>query len=138
MPDDFPKATSDGVPLGATVRPIYMGRSVNTYPVSEAELRIISSLNSQVTARLSIATLLLGLAVSFWANAVFYTNLTPAGIVATYYLAPLLLVGSVGFGIAGWFARRSRSGEWDRIKSESAPINALAASHPLIAAPPKN
>ena len=136
MSDDYPKVTPDGVPLGATVRPVYMGRTVNTYPVSESELKIISSFNGQVTARFSIAALLLGLAVSFWANAIFYTELTPAGFVATCYLAPLLLVGSVGYAIAGWIARRNRSGEWERIRSESTPIEALAASRPLIATAP--
>src|SRR5258708_586066 len=101
MPNTTPDISPDGVPQGATMRPVYMGRVVNTYPVSDFELERISSLNAQVTTRCSVASLLVGLAANFLTNAIFSTSLTPAGILATYYIAPLLLAGAVGYGAAG-------------------------------------
>jgi len=131
-----PNIEPEGVPTGATMRPVYMGRVMNTYPVSDFELERISSLNAQVTARFSAASLLVGLAVSIWANAIFYTSLTPAGTLAAYYLAPLLFAGAAGYAVSGWIARRNRASEWQRIKSESSPVQSMAASRPLIASPP--
>ena len=118
------------------MRPIYMGRVVNTYPVSDFEMERISSLNAQVTTRCSVATLLLGLAANFLSNPIFSTSLTPAGVLATYYIAPLLLAGAGGYGIAAFIAWRNRASEWKKIKAESSPVQSMAASRPLIAPPP--
>src|SRR5262249_30953380 len=88
-PDDgTPK--SDGVPSGAVMDPIYMGRKMTTYPVSEPEMESISMLNTQTTVRFAVATLLFGLAASIWTNSIFNAALTPEARIATYYVAPLL------------------------------------------------
>jgi hypothetical protein len=131
MVRDTPTFSND-VPAGATMRPKYMGRTVTTYPVSEPEMEQISSLNGQVTARFSIATLLLGLAASIWANAIFYTDWTPAGQLASVYLAPLLLIFSIGYAISGFLARRHRVSAWERIKSEAQPVQTLAEAGGLM------
>ena len=133
MPDDYPNSSTGGVPSGATMQPLYMGRTVKTYPVSESEMQTISALNTQVTVRISVATLLFGLASSIWINAIFNAAMTPAGTVATYYVAPILLVFSVGYGISGYFSRRNSKAEWERIKTESVPVQSMAASVPMIA-----
>src|SRR5580658_2784235 len=100
------------VPSGATMRPLYMGRTMNTYPVSEPEMEHISSLSAQATARFAIATFLFGIGASIWVNAMFYKELTPEAIVATKYVAPLL----VGFGLfsaaAGCWAQYRRRSAW--------------------------
>ena len=104
MADGAPTIAGD-VPSGATMRPRYMGRIMNTYPVSEPEMEIISSLNAQAVVRFSAASLLLGLAASIWTNAVFYTALTPAGEVAVHYIAPILFFFSAGFAVGGVIAQ---------------------------------
>jgi hypothetical protein len=132
MADNFPKFIPDSVPLGATMRPLYMGRVVNTYPLSESELERISSLNDQVTARFSAASFLLALAVGIFSNAIFNDKLTPIAFVATVGLAPLLLCFSLGFGIGGFIARGKKSSAWEKIKADSAPVESMAASRPLL------
>lgn len=114
-------------------RPIYMGRIMNTYPVSDSEMKRISSVNDQVTVRCAVATLLFGLASSIWINAIFNAAMTPAGTVATFYIAPILLVFAIGYGIGGFVARRTSTSEWERIKTESAPVQSMAATVPMIA-----
>lgn len=116
---------SDDFPSGATMRPQYMGRTMTTYPVSEPEMEQISSLSAQITTRFSVATLLLGLAASIWTNAMFVTALTPAGQLASQYVAPLLLLFSFGFAIGGIIARRNRTSTWARIKSEALPVQSI-------------
>jgi hypothetical protein len=121
------------VPSGATMRPQYMGRVMNTYLVSEPEMENISSLSAQSTARFSISTLLLGLAASVWINAIFYSELTPDAKVACYYVAPLLLVFSAVFVIGGIWAQHKRRNAWQRIKDESIPLQAVTPARDLIA-----
>jgi hypothetical protein len=120
------------VPSGATMRPRYMGRVMNTYPVSEPEMEQISSLSAQATTRFSLSTFLVGIGASIWVNATFYTALTPEAKIATMYVAPLL----VGFGglsaFAGCWAQYKRRNAWARIKSESNPVQAVAATAELI------
>lgn len=105
---------------------------MTTYPVSEPEMEHISSLSSQVTTRFSVSTLLLGLASSIWINAMFYTQLTPIAYVASLYLAPLLLVGSVGYAIGAFWARRNRTSAWERIKSDAEPVHTVAEAGGLM------
>lgn len=120
------------VPSGATMRPRYMGRTMNTYPVSEPEMEHISSLSAQATARFSIATFLIGIGGSIWVNATFYAELTPEAKVATTYVAPLL----VGFGaisaLAGCWAQWCRRSAWSHIKAESNPVQTVAVAAELV------
>src|SRR5713101_6737424 len=85
------------VPSGAIMQPRYMGRIMNTYPVSEPEMEHISSLSAQTTTRYSIASLLFGIGASIWINATFYTELTPEARLATKYIAPFLVLAALGF-----------------------------------------
>jgi hypothetical protein len=99
-----------------------MWRILNTYPVTESEINRISSLSGQVTARFSIASMLIGLTAALWLNDMFFTH----------YLTLLLLLGALGCGVGGLIARRKRSSEWARIRSESKPVESIAATRPLI------
>jgi hypothetical protein len=114
------------------MRPRYMGRVMNTYPVSESEMDHVSSLHAQATVWFSVASLLFGLASSIWINATFYEALTPEGALASHYLAPMLLVFSFGFGVAGIWAIRKRASAWKQIKSESIPVQAIAPAAELV------
>jgi hypothetical protein len=125
-------ATGD-VPSGATMQPRYMGRTMNTYPVSDPEMEQISSLNAQATAMFSIATFLIGIGISVWINAMFYKELTPEAHIASIFVAPFL----VGFGIlsavCGCWTQHKRRGAWARIKAESAPVQTIVARTAIIA-----
>jgi hypothetical protein len=129
---------SDGFPTfgegssGATMRPQYMGRIMTTYPVSEPELENISTLSSQITARLSVASFLLALALGIWTSAIFATELTPAGNLASVFVAPLLLLFAVGYGVAAFISRRNRASAWERIKSDALPIPTIAEAGGLM------
>ena len=103
-----------------------MGRVMTTYPVSEPELETISNLTSQVTVRFSIASFLGALAAGIWTNAIFATELTSAGELASKFVAPLIVVFAAGYAIAGFMSRRSRKSAWDRIKSDALPVQTLA------------
>jgi hypothetical protein len=125
--------TTGDVPSGATMQPRYMGRIMNTYPVSEPEMKNISTLSGQVTTRFSFASLLFGLGASIWTNAVFYTEFTPAGVLAAKYLAPVLVVISGLLFIGGIWSIVSRKNAWEEIKKESRPVETVAASAELVA-----
>jgi len=114
------------------MRPRYMGRTMNTYPVSEPEMENISSLSAQATVRSSAASFLFALAASIWVNAIFYTDLTPAGELATRYLAPLLLFFSLCLAGGAIFSLRKRASAWQRIKNESIPLQAVAPAGELV------
>jgi hypothetical protein len=120
------------VPSGATMRPRYMGRTMNTYPVSEPEMEHISSLSAQATARFSIATFLIGIGGSIWVNAMFYTSLTPEARVATAYVAPLLVAFGVIAAFAGCWAQWCRRSAWATIKAESNPVQTVAVATELV------
>jgi hypothetical protein len=109
-----------------------MGRIMNTYPVSEPEMEHISSLSAQAIVRYSIASLLFGLSTSIWINATFYLELTPAADMATKYIAPFLLIFSTGFAGGGIWAQWKRKSAWERIKTESNPIEAVAPPAQLV------
>jgi hypothetical protein len=105
---------------------------MTTYPISEPEMEQISSLNAQVTVRFSVASLLLGLSASIWTNAIFVTEMTAAGQLASYYLAPILLVFAAGYAVAGYLARRNRASAWEKIKSDAIPVRTVAEATGLI------
>jgi hypothetical protein len=125
--------TTGDVPSGAIMQPRYMGRIMNTYPVSEPEMNNISSLSAQVAVRFSLASLLFGLAASIWINAVFYTELTPAGVLATKYLAPCFFVASALLVIGGVWSIVLRRNAWEQIRKESLPVQAVSAPAELVA-----
>jgi hypothetical protein len=131
MGNGTPSITGD-VPSGATMRPRYMGRVMNTYPVSEPEMENISSLSAQTTIRFSVASLLLGLASSIWINATFYTDLTPEGRLASHYVAPAFLVFALGFAVGGIIAYFKRGSAWERIKTDSIPLQAIAPAREMV------
>lgn len=114
------------------MRPRYMGRVMNTYPVSEPEMENISSLSAQTTIRFSVASLLLGLAASIWINATFYKELTPSGELACNYVAPALLLFALGFAIGGVIAHFRRGSAWQHIKNDSVPVQAVAPARDLV------
>jgi hypothetical protein len=114
------------------MRPQYMGRLMTTYPVSEPELENIAILNTQVTTRFSVASFLLALALGIWTNAIFATDMTPAGQLASTFVAPLLLLFSLGYAVGGFMSRRSRHSAWERIKSEALPVTTMAEAGGLI------
>jgi hypothetical protein len=109
-----------------------MGRIMNTYPVSEPEMEHISSLSSQATIRYSVASLLFGIGSSVWINATFYTELTPEARIATKYIAPLLLLFSLGFVFGGIWSQYRRRSAWSKIKAESNPVQAIAPAEQLV------
>jgi hypothetical protein len=119
--------TTGDVPSGAIMQPRYMGRVMNTYPVSEPEMNNISSLSAQVTVRFSLASLAFGLGASIWVNAVFYTELTPAGVLATKYVAPVVLVIAGLLVIGGIWSIMLRKNAWEQIKKESLPVVSVPA-----------
>ena len=131
MANTIPTVSNSAL-TGATMRPQYMGRTMTTYPVSEPEMEQISSLNAQVTVRFSVATFLFGLAASIWTNAMFANELTAAGYLATYYVAPLLLLFSLGYAIGGVVAWRKRGNAWEKIKTDAAPVNTLTEAGGLM------
>jgi len=125
MAEDFTPTFGTGGG-GAMVRQRYMGRVMNTYPVSEPEMSTISMLNTQSTTAFSLASLVFGLAASVWINASFYASLTPAGDLACRYVAPGMVALSAVIGIYGIVLQRKRASEWRRIMSESFPMEAIA------------
>jgi hypothetical protein len=137
MDGQKPIISPEGVPTGATISPRYMGRVVNTYPLSESEMSIITTLNDQTTVRFTAASFLAGLAFSIWIAACFTDSLNPAGELLVKLVAPLLLFFSGCFAIGGLLAKRRKNSEWDRINKESIPVPAMAASAPLISGYPE-
>jgi hypothetical protein len=121
-------------PSGATMQPRYMGRIMNTYPVSEPEMEHISLLNAQATTLYSIATFLLGVGISIWVNASFYTQLTPEATVATKYVAPFLILFAALCALGGCWSQYKRKGAWEKIKRESSPMSAVATANPVVVA----
>jgi hypothetical protein len=125
--------TTGDVPSGATMQPRYMGRIMNTYPVSEPEMNNISSLSAQITVRFSLASLAFGLGASIWINAVFYTELTPAGVLATKYVAPVILVIAGLLVIGGIWSICLRHNAWEQIKKESQPVQTVSVPAEMVA-----
>ena len=105
---------------------------MTTYPVSDSEMEYISNLSGQVTTRFSIASLLLALAAGIWTNALFYSEFTPIAYLAMVLVAPLFLVGSIGFAVAGFIARHTRTNLWDRIRADAEPVQSVAEAGGLM------
>lgn len=110
------------------MQPRYMGRTIDTYPVSDHEMENLSGLETATTIRFSIASGMLGLASSIWTNAIFVTEMTAAGTLAYQFLAPLILLASLGFAISGFVSTRKKKTAWQRIKDTSMPVATVIAT----------
>jgi hypothetical protein len=130
MQGDAPKFTD--AMQGATLQPRYMGRVVNTYPMSESEMQTISSLNGEVTAGTAVCTLLIGLAGGIWTNAIFSDKPPPEAVIATRVVAPIMLGFALFYGYRALRALKKRKSEWDRIKGETIPVQSMAGATPMI------
>ena len=102
--------------------PRYMRRTMNTYPVSDTEMEIISSLSAEAAIDFGISTFIGGLAAGIWTNSIFYSDITPAGTLAVFYVAPILTVGAITYLVRAIFAQRRRNNRWENIKKNSEPI----------------
>lgn len=107
---------------GATVQPQYMGRTMKCYPVQEAEMEMLSTLNSQATGFFSIGSALAAYAASIWTNAAFASALTESGKTAAQQVAPVTVFLAIAFALLGWDAVRRRGSLWSRIRSEAQAI----------------
>jgi len=92
---------------------------MRAYAVYEDEVASLSYLNTQSTIFFMLASALISFAVSIWVNAVFYTGLTPAGELATRYVAWALLVLGLVFAALGAHALFARVRAWRNIVSGS-------------------
>jgi hypothetical protein len=108
------------------MQPRYMGRVMDTYPVSDSEMEIISSLSANTTTSYSLATFWFGLGASIWINATFYTDFTPEAKLAVKYIAPALVLAAIYCAIRGYQSQRKRKSAWDMIKQSSNPVEAFA------------
>jgi len=119
---DQPPPHEDAAPLqisGSSVVPLYVERKMKIYAVPEFEFDSLASRNTQATTFFSVGSFLLSAAISIWINAIFYTDVPPAAVIAKTYVAPLgVLLACVFFGLA-WQATKSRKSSWERIKDES-------------------
>ena len=73
--------------------------------------------------------MLLGLATSIWTNAVFANEMTAAGQLATYYVAPVFIVFAIGYAVS---AHRKRTSAWEKIKGDASPMTAIAEAGTLM------
>lgn len=118
-PNAAPSGAVGELQVGATVTPLYVQRQMKVYAIHGHEIDSISMFNATATACFTLAAFIGGAALSIWINRIFYTELTPAGIVASSYVAPGLLLLSAVFVIVGIIAIVKRQSSWRTIKSES-------------------
>jgi hypothetical protein len=71
-------------------------------------------------------------------NATFYTELTPEAKLATRYVAPFLVLASIGCFIGGIWSQYRRRGAWERIKQTSNPVEAFATPIIVAGEPPSS
>lgn len=134
MPTDAPDTIlatgtvtiSTGSAAGATLNTRYMARTMDAWPLTEVEVKSLSTLSMQATVFFSVGSVTLGLPLGIWTNRLFATTLSPEANVACDILAPVLVFFAVvffGLGIKAWWDRRT---SWDDIK-EQAKRDAAAA-----------
>jgi hypothetical protein len=112
-------STNPPLQIGSSLVPLYVERQMKVYAVTEGEVESLSTLNAQTTIFYSVGSFLASAAISIWVNAVFYTEIPPAALVAKYIVAPLVLLVSSAFFFLGWHATRSRRSTWEVLKRES-------------------
>ena len=98
---------------------VYTERQVKAYPIFESELESLSFLNTMTLVFFSVGSATISFAVGIWTNATFAEKMTPEGVVASIYGAPVLLVAAaICYGLGG-LALYSRRQQWSKIKTES-------------------
>ena len=105
-----------------------MGRSVKCYPVHETEMEGLTEANGDATAHFSFASAFLAFGVGIWTNAIFATELTASGQLATMLAAPVLIAMAVFFGLLGLRASARRDRIWNKIKSEAINLHSTAST----------
>jgi hypothetical protein len=105
--------------IGSSLVPLYVERQMKVYAVTEGEVASLSMLNSLSTAFYSSGSFTLSAAVGIWTNAIFYTDVPPAALVAKWYVAPFILLATAVLFFLGWRASKNRRSTWDAIRLES-------------------
>jgi hypothetical protein len=104
---------------GATLKTHYMQRTMKAWPLTEVEVRSLTTLSTQATVFFSVGSATLALPLGIWTNRLFYVELTPEAAIACYIGAPVLVVFALvffGLGIKAWLERKT---EWDSIKEQA-------------------
>ena len=129
---DSPDIASQN-PLGATITTAYTGRIVKVIALLNSELETISSLNTQATIYISVASSLIALAAGVWVTAGFtpISALPPAGILLMNIGAPVLVFLGIVFVALACLAFRSKRSLLSNLRMEQASQPRLPASSEL-------
>lgn len=127
MPDiEPPTATQLGpapnITSGASVRPIYVTRTMKVYGLHEYELATLSTLNAGATTLIGAASFIASAAIGIYTNSLFANELTAEGRLATKYVAPVFIAASILSAIFAGYLIYRRRGIIDAIKRESESI----------------
>jgi hypothetical protein len=114
--------------IGSSVVPLYVERRMKVYAITESEFASVSAINGQTTMFVSIGFALLSAAFSIWVNAIFYTEIPPAAMVAQKYVAPIGVLMALSFFWLAWRAMKTRQSTWNTIKAESALLSGSGSS----------
>lgn len=104
---------------GAAVKTLYVDRVLTAYAVHESEVEMLSYLNTQATVFVSLASALLSFAGGICTNAIFATELTPAGQLAIIIAVPTLGVLAlvfIGLSVNAVYRRRTA---WSMVRRQS-------------------
>lgn len=119
-----PPQTDDGTlhfqsSQGALVVPHYVGRKMTFYAIQENEVKASSFANTLAMVAFSVASGLLTLGLGIWIEAQFQEKVSPAGMVLSDVVSPVLWgLSLIGF-VMGALALRYRSSMMRVIKTES-------------------
>lgn len=105
--------------VGVQVNNLYTQRRIKYYAITESEAVVLASENVNASVYFSLASFLVGIAISIWVNALFYTTVNASGELARSYVAPVLLLVGVVSLFMGIAARRRGSSLWSEIKTAS-------------------
>jgi hypothetical protein len=115
-----PTEPTNASPAGAVMRPLYMGRDMKFFPVTESELDSFGSMNLEANVFLAVGTSLISASVGIGANHGFAEKSTPAGEVLFYFGCPVLILLGL---VALWLCRKlviKRDAIWNKIVSAPA------------------
>jgi len=127
-----PEASGGVQILGSSVVPLYVERKMKVYAITESEFASVSALNGQTTMFSSIGFAILSAALSIWVNAVFYTDVPPAAMLAQKYVAPIGVLIAASFFWLSWRATQTRQSTWNTIKTESALLARPKSGAPVL------